>query len=101
MLPPVVTQHKDLHRVVAVVAPSPTDARVVRQRVLFDKEGRATRERHMVLVVIPGERFAVLLVGKDGGEKHRWTTPVLMKEIFGLVDAMPMRRREMGRESGD
>jgi hypothetical protein len=40
-------------------------------------------------------RFAVVLVGKDGGEKARWSGPVSPREVFDRVDAMPMRRREM------
>ena len=40
--------------------------------------------------------FVVLLVGKDGGEKFRSGSPVPAQEVFRRVDAMPMRRREMG-----
>ena len=43
----------------------------------------------------PGRDFEVILVGKDGTEKERWHEPVPMTEVFGLIDAMPMRRREM------
>lgn len=45
-------------------------------------------------------RFAVALVGKDGGVKFRADEPVPAREIFGRIDAMPMRRREM-REGTD
>ena len=42
---------------------------------------------------------AVILVGKDGGEKLR-TTPVTdLDRIFGLIDTMPMRRLEMRRQA--
>jgi hypothetical protein len=34
-------------------------------------------------------------VGRDGGEKLRSAEPVAPEELFDLVDAMPMRRREM------
>ena len=40
-------------------------------------------------------KFAVVLVGKDGGEKFRTKKPVPAEEIFRRIDAMPMRRREM------
>ncbi|MBA3423589.1 MAG: DUF4174 domain-containing protein [Rubrobacteraceae bacterium] len=40
-------------------------------------------------------RFAVALVGKDGGVKFRADEPVPAREIFDRIDAMPMRRREM------
>ena len=41
------------------------------------------------------DRFQAVLVGKDGGVKHRWSAIVEPAEIFGLIDAMPMRIREM------
>lgn len=53
------------------------------------------RERFSVK---PG-RFAVVLIGKDGGEKLRREEGVALAEIFSLIDSMPMRRREM-RERG-
>ena len=47
------------------------------------------------------QRFAVaatdelvVLLGKDGGEKLRTTSPDL-DAVFSLIDTMPMRRREM------
>ncbi len=42
----------------------------------------------------PGQ-FIVVLVGKDGGEKLRRNSEVELKEIFSLIDSMPMRQREM------
>jgi hypothetical protein len=44
---------------------------------------------------IPKDRFTVVLVGKDGGEKFRSYIPVSLRDIFDRIDAMPMRRREM------
>lgn len=50
-------------------------------------------------VVITRDRndtaFFVTLIGKDGGEKARWDLPVSSAEVFAIVDAMPMRQREM------
>ena len=97
MLPPEVAVHKDRHRVVAIVAPSPTDARAARQRALFADVRKACEERDLVVVPVQGKAFAVLLVGKDGGEKNRWTVPVEPRTVFSLIDAMPMRRAEMKR----
>jgi hypothetical protein len=42
------------------------------------------------------DTFAAVLIGKDGGEKHRFDQPVAAQELFSLIDAMPMRQREMG-----
>ena len=39
--------------------------------------------------------FQVLVIGKDGGVKLRSSEPVSMKDLFGLIDSMPMRRQEM------
>ena len=37
----------------------------------------------------------VLLIGKDGGIKARYNNMPDLKEIFSLIDRMPMRRSEM------
>jgi len=39
--------------------------------------------------------FTVTLTGKDGGEKHRTTQPITLQKLYGIIDAMPMRRDEM------
>ena len=44
-----------------------------------------------------GEGFQAVLIGKDGGEKARWTAPVDPQAVFADIDQMPMRRSEMGR----
>jgi len=41
------------------------------------------------------KHFHAILIGKDGGVKGRWDSPVDMDALFGLIDAMPMRRQEM------
>lgn len=43
------------------------------------------------------DRFMVLVIGKDGGVKLRADTAPALEDIFGLIDTMPMRQREMGR----
>lgn len=44
----------------------------------------------------PGDNgvFSVALIGKDGGLKHSWSSPIEADVVFGMVDAMPMRRQE-------
>lgn len=42
-----------------------------------------------------GKPFLLLLIGKDGGVKMIRTTAVEPREIFDLIDSMPMRRSEM------
>jgi len=40
-------------------------------------------------------RFFGILIGKDGGEKSRWTRVRQPQEMFDQIDAMPMRQQEM------
>lgn len=58
---------------------------------------RALRERFEVSAA----QFAIILVGKDGTEKLRREEVIKPKEIFDLIDTMPMRRAEMRRDSSN
>jgi hypothetical protein len=44
---------------------------------------------------VESDRFAVVLVGKDGGEKFRSHAPVTIEKLDALIDAMPMRQQEV------
>ena len=44
---------------------------------------------------IAATEFAVILLGKDGGEKLRSTTPITIARLNRTIDAMPMRKEEM------
>ena len=48
---------------------------------------------------VPPGRFTIVLIGKDGGEKIREQSPVDLKEIFAIIDSMPMRQQEMKKKS--
>jgi hypothetical protein len=48
---------------------------------------------------IKADKFTVVLIGKDGGEKLRQVGRIDFKEIFGRIDAMPMRQSEMQERS--
>lgn len=39
--------------------------------------------------------FTFILIGRDGGEKHRADKVVSHQELFGKIDAMPMRKNEI------
>jgi hypothetical protein len=60
-------------------------------QLLSEKSVQAIRKRFGVKV----GTFQVLLIGKDGGVKLRSSGPVSMKDLFGLIDSMPMRQQEM------
>ncbi len=114
--------HRGEHRLFLIFAASPLDDGFVRQDRLLADSGGSFAERDLLrgdlfedgtgsldgAAVSRGEAgvardrfgveagsFVALLVGKDGTVKHRSGKPVEPREIFSLVDAMPMRRREL------
>ncbi|MCO5934367.1 DUF4174 domain-containing protein [Mucilaginibacter sp. RB4R14] len=42
--------------------------------------------------------FTVTLTGKDGGEKYRSSQPINLQKLYGIIDAMPMRKQEMKKQ---
>jgi hypothetical protein len=64
-------------------------------KVIDSESAHLLRERFDVR---PG-KFAVVLIGKDGGIKLKRRDRIDLKEIFGLIDAMPMRQEEMRRKT--
>jgi hypothetical protein len=108
-------------RPLLVFAPSPDDGRIAEQRGRLDSTALADRD--MVVVVVAGDsvqaspgpgpgltaaelrrrydvgsgEFRTILVGKDGGVKRSSPRPLSRNAVFGLIDAMPMRRQEMRR----
>lgn len=92
-------------RLVLVFYEADDEARVREQRAaLNDDAGLSDRDvlvfgyrydaamRRRVRVAQRG--FAVVLIGKDGGVKVRRTKPVSSKELYRIIDAMPMRKAE-------
>ncbi|TLU99525.1 DUF4174 domain-containing protein [Dyadobacter luticola] len=45
--------------------------------------------------------FTFILVGRDGSEKLRSSEVVSAEKLFGLIDAMPMRKNEIKRSRGN
>lgn len=43
---------------------------------------------------------SIVLIGKDGSVKATWREPVDPQVVFDIIDAMPMRRREMQERRG-
>ncbi len=41
------------------------------------------------------DAFALVLIGKDGDVKHKSNAPVAADAVYEIIDAMPMRQREM------
>jgi len=109
-------------RVLLVFAPGSDDAFLVEQRLVLASMAQGLSQRDLVVVEVVGSvvtgpampagvsadalrrRFGVaasafraVLVGKDGGAKLSEAAPIGADRLFAVVDAMPMRRQEMGR----
>jgi Domain of unknown function (DUF4174) len=80
---------------------------VDRQLQLLNLESKAVKDRSLVITVVPkgdprimkysinSDQFTILLIGKDNMEKHRTNTILPTDQLFGIIDAMPMRKAEM------
>jgi hypothetical protein len=109
-------------RTLLAFAAAADDARLAHQRAVFAALGNEAVERELVLVEVAGTtvtpptagdadalrarhgvdagQFRVLLLGKDGGVKLESAAPVERCVLLGLIDAMPMRQREIGAAGG-
>ena len=106
-------------RLLLVFAPSEANLQLAEQRNILALGQAGGRERDIVVIEIVGEKaadnldaatlrsryaaprgaFAVILIGKDGGEKLRRTEPLDSEALFSVIDRMPMRRQEAAREA--
>ena len=102
-------------RVLVVVAPTAEDGELIAQRRLFKEASKGMAERDVVLLEAAGDdararqirsqlsagsgQFRAILVGKDGNAAFSSGKPVTAAELFGRIDAMPMRRDEMRRQN--
>lgn len=104
--------YRDEKRVLLVFAPFADDERYVEQKRGLEARQAELQDRDMsVFYLSPSDAaplyehfsvsensFTVVLIGKDGTEKKRYGTPVQPDVLFGTIDQMPMRRREMSGE---
>ena len=86
----------------------PESQLVLAQLKLLKKHAAKVEERDIIIRLVAKENpiykkykveaskpLTVILVGKDGGEKHRTHNVITARQLFALVDAMPMRQVEM------
>lgn len=98
------------HRPVLLFSPSENEPAYVEQRAALEASQDGLVERDIVVLIdtdpngqgllrasFGAEGFEVLLIGKDGGVKLRQQEPVGTGALFAAIDAMPMRRQEIGR----
>ncbi len=96
-------------RVLVIFSPQPDSLLFQRQLAILEKDPSGLEERHLVVIQVVGreqwelrqhlgvtvDEFATVLVGKDGGVKLRSRHPVERQKLYGRIDSMPMRQREM------
>jgi hypothetical protein len=99
-------------RVVLLFASRQDDPALLAQRATLSGDAAVLRERDVVVFTVVGANdttrrryqaempgFTAVLVGKDGGVKLRSRHPLALASLIATIDAMPMRRSEMGRRS--
>lgn len=120
-----IRKHAWKERVLIVTASSPTNVGYKRQNQLLEKGKKGMKERNLVIYRlysdhwmspsqesltreetttiqeayhIEPDTFSVVLIGKDGGVKLRSNELVSTKELFQLIDSMPMRQQEVRKQ---
>ncbi len=88
------------NRLLVISAPSLEDPLYRTQTAELVAEWSGLVERDFFIETKMGSKsFSVILVGKDGKEKLRRPAPISSKELFAIVDAMPVRQAEMRAKS--
>ena len=82
---------RDMRVIVMNIVPShaSNDSALPQSTFAPEEEAYARQRFHVGL-----NEFAVVLVGKDGGEKLRSSNPILWQKLASTIDAMPMRKEE-------
>ncbi len=108
-------EKKDKRRVLLVYGRDDAQHYTIEQQEMLneDKPGLANRDMDVIVLIAsqvpepdrqflmrdyklnPSTEFVAWLIGKDGGVKEIYKKPVAPKDLFGLIDKMPMRRQEM------
>jgi len=103
-----IAQYHWKNRVLVILGPRAGDEAFETQKSAYERARNEYNERDLVVLTepeydgplhrrfhIPGGEFRVLLIGKDGHTALERSKPVSNQDLFGLIDAMPMRRQEM------
>ena len=103
-------QYQWKNRILLIFAPTEADTAYQQQRQLLEASAAEVKERDLIVLPvveaaanqdlrtqfnIANGAFAVILIGKDGGEKARFERVISAAQLFAIIDAMPMRQSEM------
>ncbi len=110
----------DIYRPLLVFAPKPDDPALLAQLHMLKDSAPGLTRRDVLVIAVPYDTpspsevnltpeaatearrrfhvaptdFAVILIGKDGGDKLRSFKPVSFTKLQDTIDSMPMRRQE-------
>ncbi len=84
-------QDRQIRLILATTAPTPSQPKPPSGTVAATQQEQQTLRTQFH---IPADTFTVILIGKDGGEKFRSSTPVSFATLTHIIDAMPMRQQE-------
>ena len=108
-------QKKDHRRVLLIYGRDNAQHFTIEQQEALNEEKDGLNERDLDVIVLiasevpepdrqylmhdfklhPSDEYVAWLIGKDGGVKETYKKPVATKDLFRLIDSMPMRRQEM------
>ncbi|MFD2574444.1 DUF4174 domain-containing protein [Spirosoma soli] len=110
----ILNEKKDHRRVLLVYGRDDAQHYIIEQQEALNEQRDGLAERDLDVIVLvaslvmepdrqflmheyklnPSDDFAAWLIGKDGGVKQSYKKPVAPKDLFQLIDSMPMRQQE-------
>jgi len=123
----VLDQYRWENRILLLFADTEKSAIYKEQLQAFDKEEAGLNDRDLLIFkILPQEainpegkfleeeqalklrkkyqaqndEYTIVLIGKDGGQKLNQNNLLSTEKLFGIIDQMPMRRREMRETPG-
>ena len=101
------------YREILIFSPAKDNVNQEKQLQIFEKDPDGLKERDLKVSVnvwnakqdamyrrwkIDQKKFTLILIGKDGQEKFRSEKPTTLKQLYSIIDVMPMRRSEMKKQ---
>ncbi len=84
-------------RIILLTYSDVSNKKVLEQRKIFEQTPGENKERKLILIEKVKEdiEFKLDLIGLDGGVKKSFKNIVPMKDLFKIIDSMPMRASEL------
>jgi hypothetical protein len=101
------------YREILIFSPTKDNILLEKQLQIFEKDPDGLKERDLKVSVnvwnakqdamyrrwkIDQKKFTLILIGKDGQAKFRSEKPTTLKQLYSIIDVMPMRRSEMKKQ---